>query len=359
MKKLIPLLIAAVAVLLLLVGCSEATVHGKLEIYSDLSGTKTLTFRIFGDQEPLPGRDYTPGNNTSFMLSKGDDLIRKLEEFCPVDGVVFTYEEGASNTVSTYVTMSFDFENIEDYNRKGRLIAGKYADGWQDAQCTESGGTVTVREADGNLKLLYMDMLEKYFNDFDCYPVYEYGPSTQSQVIPHGVQFLGDDYFAFSWWFVPASNEIVVGKETVSASFFDPETDHEARADLSASFLEASGVPAAPVPKTVPVSISVGPNTKTVYEQNEAYTPGTLIVKYSDGTEKTVPLTEEMIGGFDSSVSGTYKVAVRHLGLETSFDLTVKSAVRPQHWFLIGLGILVVVGGVTAVLMARKRKVSK
>lgn len=353
MKRI--LLFAVIGMLLLSLACSEATVHGKTVFYSDCSGTKTVTFRVYGDQEPLEGRDYTAGNNSAFLLSTGDALIEKLKGFCPLPDAQFTYTEGASKRESTYITMSFDFTDINDYNRKGRLLAGNYADGWKDAQCEENGGTLTVREADGNLKLLYLDMLEQYFNDFDCYPVYEYGPNTQSQVIPNGIQFHGDDYFAFSWWIVPASNEIVIGDRTASSSFFDPSVDHEARADLSDSYLEASGVANE---RVVPVSLRIGEDTQTVYEQNAAFVPGTLIVTYSDGTEQTVALNADLLDGFDTSVSGTYRVGVRCQGLETSFDVTVKSRIRPLHWFLIGFAILFAVAVLTTLLMMRKKKVA-
>lgn len=344
-----------ICMLLLCLACSEATVHGRMVIYDDSSGTRTVTVRVFGDQEPLEGRDYTAGNNTAFLLSTGDDLIAKLHEFCPLDDAFFTYEEGASNRESTYITMSFDFDSIDDYNRKGRLLAGRYAEGWKDAQCTESDGVLTLRESDQNLRLLYLDMLEQYFNDFDCYPVYEYGPSTQSQVIPNGIQFLGDDYFAFSWWIVPASNEIEIGDQLVKASFFDPSVDHEARADLYDSYTECAGVPDK---RIVAQSLRIDEGTQTVYEEDAAFVPGTLTVVYSDGSEQTVPLTVDMLEGFDTGSAGTHSVTVKWQKLETSFDITVNSKIRPLHWFLIGLGLLLIVGGVTAVMMVRKKKVA-
>lgn len=51
-------ILAALAALLALVfafalaGCSESTVSSRMVIYDDLSGTKTVTVRVWGDQEP-------------------------------------------------------------------------------------------------------------------------------------------------------------------------------------------------------------------------------------------------------------------------------------------------------------------
>ena len=122
-------------------------VYSTMRIYDDLSGTKTVVIRVFGDQEPLEGRDYTAGNNTSFMLTQGDVLEDKLQEFCALDEVRINVSMGKTNKDSTYITMIFDFESIEDYNAKAKTIAGKYADEWTDATLTETGDRVTVREA--------------------------------------------------------------------------------------------------------------------------------------------------------------------------------------------------------------------
>ena len=184
-------ILAALAALLALVfafalaGCSESTVSSRMVIYDDLSGTKTVTVRVWGDQEPLDGRDYTAGNNTSFMMTQGEALAEKLHEFCALDDVEISVMMGRTVTSSTYITLKFDFEDIDDYNAKAKVMAGKNAELWVDATLTENAdGTVTVREVASNLEVLYLDILEQYFNDFDCYPSTNTAPTRRASISP-------------------------------------------------------------------------------------------------------------------------------------------------------------------------------
>lgn len=367
--------------LLMFTGCSEAEVTSRLTIYSDLSGTKEVVIRVYGDEESLGGRDYTAGNNTAFMLTQGEALAEKLEEFCKLDGVKISVLSGAGKKDSTYIRMKFDFEDIADYNAKAKVIAGKYGVDWIDATLTQSGDTITVREAASNLPLLYLDMLEQYFNDFDCYPVYEYGPNTQSQMIPNGVQFQGDDMYSFSWWVVPTSAEIVVGAETSKNVYFKPEEDYEHREDLSGKFTEASGVPAS---RPTVSSIAVKDGIKTQYKKGETFSGGVLLVTYSDSSAEEAVITGDMISGFDTSSAGNKTVTVNYGGKTVSYDITVtdpqaeeKPDGKPEEepakkgcgaevslaggmpvygYVLIALGCVLVVGAATALLMWRKKR---
>ena len=62
-------LMAALIMVLAFAGCSEAEVSSTLTIYSDLSGTKEVVVRVYGDEEALGGRDYTAGNKTRLPKS--------------------------------------------------------------------------------------------------------------------------------------------------------------------------------------------------------------------------------------------------------------------------------------------------
>lgn len=385
MKKrkfwLLGTIVMAIVMTLAFFGCSEAEASSTLTIYSDLSGTKTVVVRVYGDEEPLGGRDYTAGNNTSFMLTQGDELAEKLEEFCKLDGVKFSVVSGKTKKDSAYITMTFDFENIADYNRKAKTIAGKYSEGWIDATLTQSGEQVTVREAASNLPLLYMDMLEQYFNDFDCYPVYEYGPNTQSQIIPNGIAFQGDDMYSFTWWVVPTSAEIVVGTQHEKGTYFKPEEDYEYRADLSGEYTEVSGVPTA---RPTVSSIALKDGAKTQYKTSEAFAGAMLVVTYSDSSTVEIPATSGMLSGFDTSSAGTKTVTVTYEGKTAQLQITVTEPVtqnpppsgdqngdqsgdapaptEPEEgmpvwgYVLIALGCVLAVGAVTAVIMWRKKK---
>ena len=376
MKKRLAVLIAAVVLcMFVLAGCSEGMVYSTMRIYDDLSGTKTVVVRVFGDQEPLEGRDYTAGNNTSFMLSQGDDLEDKLQEFCALDDVRINVSMGKTNKDSTYITMIFDFDSIEDYNAKAKIIAGKNADQWIDATLTQSGEEVTVREAASNLPLLYLDILEQYFNDFDCYPIYEYGPNTQSQTIPNGIQFSGDDLYSFTWWIVPTATKIIVGDAQSEEVYFNPAEDYEYREDLSDDFTEATGTPDA---RPVISSIAVKDDITTEYETGAKFAGGKIVITYSDGTTEEASIRPEMMSGFDTATTGEKTVTVTYEDFETSFKVNVSEKEQPAPgdddedkdgeetpdthglpvWaiLLIAFGGVVVVGGVTAVIMWRKKR---
>lgn len=382
-------ILAALAALLALVfafalaGCSESTVSSRMVIYDDLSGTKTVTVRVWGDQEPLDGRDYTAGNNTSFMMTQGEALAEKLHEFCALDDVEISVMMGRTVTSSTYITLKFDFEDIDDYNAKAKVMAGKNAELWVDATLTENAdGTVTVREAASNLEVLYLDILEQYFNDFDCYPVYEYGPNTQSQYIPNGIIFQGEDMYSFTWWVVPTAMELTVGSESAEETFFDPAEDYEYRADLSEVFLEVTGTPAAR-PSLTGIEVKAGLLTR--YEEGEDFAGGVLTLTYSDGSTEEIAITSAMLTGFDTSTAGEKQVTVQYQGFEDTFTVTVAEGSTgpvdpsgpddpadgpddtPSHetpaeeggfpvwaWFAIGAVLLLIVGGGTAVAMWRK-----
>lgn len=379
MRKKLTVLVAMVMMLcvMLLSGCSESMVYSTLTIYDDLSGTKSVVVRVFGDEEDLEGRDYTAGNNTAFMLTQGEALAEKLDEFCALDDVEIDVRMGESKTVSTYITFTFDFTDISDYNSKAKILAGKYADQWVDAELIENGdGTVTVREAASNLPLLYLDILEKYFNDFDCYPVYEYGPDTQSQYIPNGIQFSGDDMYSFTWWIVPTATKVVVGETNSEDVYFDPAEDYEHREDLSGKVTEATGTPSA---RPTVTSVAVKENTKKDYFVGDKFGGGTLVVTWSDGTTNEVAITSKMIEGFDASAEGTKTVTVTYRGQSADYEITVSEESSepvptpdpgddtPQSdedggkfpWWgtvLIIVGVITIVAGVAALLMRRKKK---
>lgn len=358
MKKKILLVSLLLAFILAVTACSEGTVSGKTEIYSDKSGVKTVTVRVWGDQEPLEGRDYTAGNNTAFMLSQGDDLVEKLYEFCELkDDVTMSFTAGASNKESTYITMRFTFTDIDDYNRKGRIIAGKNASEWVDATLTADGDTVTFSEPANNLKLLYLDILEKYFNDFDCYPIYEYGPRTQSQIIPDGIQFEGDDLYAFTWWIVPAQNEVVIGEGHAEQTYFVPAEDYEYRADLSGESISATGK-GAMAPTAVSMEL-VDPQTE--YSVGDSFVPFKAIVTYSDGYKATIDVTADMVTGFESDKNGAATVTVTYKTLSASYDIQLTGGTTPLDfpvwaWFIIGFVALLLVSLILTFYNARKEK---
>ena len=239
-----------------------------------------------------------------------------------------------------------------------------------------TGDQVTVREAASNLPLLYLDMLEQYFNDFDCYPIYEYGPDTQSQTIPNGIQFAGDDLYSFTWWIVPTATKIVVGDAQSEEVYFDPAEDYEHREDLSDDFTEVTGTPDA---RPVIASIAVKEGIATEYETGAKFAGGKIVINYSDGTTEETSIRTDMMSGFDTATTGEKTVTVSYEGFETTFKVTVSEKEMPAPdddededktdgdvpdthglptWaiLLIGFGGVVVVGGVTAIIMWRKKR---
>lgn len=62
----------------------------------------------------------------------------------------------------------------------------------------------------------------------------------------------------------------------------------------------------------------------TEYDKDEPFDNlGTVVVEYEDGTTKDIPLTEDMLSGFDTSTPGTVTVTVTYDGNDTTYDIEV------------------------------------
>lgn len=79
-----------------------------------------------------------------------------------------------------------------------------------------------------------------------------------------------------------------------------------------------------------PVSLSgievTTPPTKTTYDQGEALdvSGGEITLYYSDGASEVIPITEDMVSGFDSSVAGTNTITVSYGGKTATFRVIVE-----------------------------------
>ncbi|WP_066392192.1 fibronectin type III domain-containing protein [Neobacillus mesonae] len=78
-------------------------------------------------------------------------------------------------------------------------------------------------------------------------------------------------------------------------------------------------------------SVTIGNHPRTTYVQGAPFDPayGTLNVKHADGTEISVPITNEMVTTFDSSKSG------QQVAIITYNDWKVDVSVDVKEWFLI------------------------
>lgn len=89
-------------------------------------------------------------------------------------------------------------------------------------------------------------------------------------------------------------------------------------------------VPAWGAPTLTGVSIS-STGHKTVYTKGEALdvTGLTLAARYSDNSTQTVPVTADMVSGYDPNKTGTQTLTVRYGGLSTTYTVEVKAGETP------------------------------
>ena len=75
---------------------------------------------------------------------------------------------------------------------------------------------------------------------------------------------------------------------------------------------------------TDPVTSIAVLNPKTDYNINDTFTEqGTVEVTYTSGSTSSVPLTEDLISGFDTSTTGTKPITVTYDGKTASYTITV------------------------------------
>ena len=89
-------------------------------------------------------------------------------------------------------------------------------------------------------------------------------------------------------------------------------------------------VPAWGAPTLTGVSVS-STGHKTVYTKGEALdvTGLTLAARYSDGSTQTVPVTADMVSGYDPNKTGTQTLTVRYGGLSAVYTVEVKAGETP------------------------------
>ncbi len=83
-----------------------------------------------------------------------------------------------------------------------------------------------------------------------------------------------------------------------------------------------------PTPPPIPTVDSIAVNStdhKTEYKVGEALdvTNLTILVTMSDTTTKTVPVTADMVGDFDTSTAGTKTLTITYQGKKTTYNITV------------------------------------
>lgn len=77
--------------------------------------------------------------------------------------------------------------------------------------------------------------------------------------------------------------------------------------------------------RIVSVDIITEP-TKTEYEQGDTldFSGGTIKISYEDETTATIPITEDMVSGYDMDLIGEQNVTVAYCGVSTTYPITVK-----------------------------------
>lgn len=171
-KKLLALIPLAGIMIAALTGCQAGLVNTDLTMYSDGSGTTTIAVEVLGDNSVIPGTENnespsTVGNNSKFLLIGGDELAAKIKSYSALEDVEVTADVNGEDTV---ITLTYEFDSIDDYNAKTKTLAKDRAEDIVDATFTDNGdGTYTLREWADNAENTVYNIFESLFNDPEAF----------------------------------------------------------------------------------------------------------------------------------------------------------------------------------------------
>ena len=127
---------------------------------------------MLGDNSVIPGTENnespsTVGNNSKFLLIGGDELATKIKSYSALEDVEVTADVNGEDTV---ITLTYEFDSIDDYNAKTKTLAKDRAEDIVDATFTDNGdGTYTLREWADNAENTVYNIFESLFNDPEAF----------------------------------------------------------------------------------------------------------------------------------------------------------------------------------------------
>lgn len=172
-KNLFVAIALCVVFLMVLSGCQAGLVDSNVTINADGSGVKTITIDVYPDDAILAGKTEggegnTVGNNSKYLLVTGDALANKIKSYSALSDLevtVTTREDGHS-----IVTVSYEFDSIDDYNTKTKTLAKDNAELIEAATFTDNGdGTFTYKENTENTKNAIDNLFLSLYNDPEAF----------------------------------------------------------------------------------------------------------------------------------------------------------------------------------------------
>lgn len=172
-KNLFVAIALCIVFLMVLSGCQAGLVDSNVTINADGSGVKTITIDVYPDDAILAGKTEggegnTVGNNSKYLLVTGDALANKIKSYSALSDLevtVTTREDGHS-----IVTVSYEFDSIDDYNAKTKTLAKDNSALIEDATFTDNGdGTYTYKENTENTKNAIDNLFLSLYNDPEAF----------------------------------------------------------------------------------------------------------------------------------------------------------------------------------------------
>ena len=150
MKKLCWVLVIALMILTF-ASCDAGRVRSSMEITSiEGAGTKTIICHVLNDDTEIPEYPGSQVGNNSPYFPNGMEAARELLQANIADGFTVEMTEESDRYI---FTITYSFENIDDYNEKTKMLIGESV--WDENEITDS--TLTVNEQAGGYEVTFSE----------------------------------------------------------------------------------------------------------------------------------------------------------------------------------------------------------
>src|SRR5690554_4993023 len=151
MKKFLIITLILVSVLIL-ASCERGHIFSEVSITSSSgAGTKYITVEILHDDAIKSDGELVEDNFSKHLPKGSQGIVDKLNEVKPLDDIVVTVETD-DDFQADYITISYSFDSIEEYNEKTRAMAQAADLDIEDATFTSNGNEYTFSEKFSNLE---------------------------------------------------------------------------------------------------------------------------------------------------------------------------------------------------------------
>ena len=309
------------------------------------SQTMTVTGQVTGSTKVAVGGTNHDDSQSSTAPVAGQTYIKAPSSTSTDGGFVLLPHssapgmtldrDGSGNWTATNGTSGGDLDLVDDFQFDTAAVSAKPGD--------EAELPLTVTSQSG-LSPLYLDLIpvqllvngrkctmQTTTEDGDTYYTYKdsQGYLSNLEITANTLYILSDAEYG------SADSPYTIAI-TVPAKYTAGNRDITRTATLTVTGDGSSTPDPTPTPKPDPTLTSISVNStghKTEYTVGDALdvTGLTILAAYSDGTSKTLPVTPDMVSGFDSTnAADSLTLTVAYEGQETTYSVRVAAAQTPD-----------------------------